>query len=1472
MAKIQITISAENAQAIAALKQVAGVAGQTGNEIEKAGEESGMGFSESFKEIIAYSKQAVTAIKDIAEAATQTATSIRSTGAMVQEGFAAIVSEGQQAVAAIKDIATAAGQAAGSVSQAGQTGAAGLEAIDQAAAEAKSDIQDVGDAANKVGTAVDNAGQKGADGLDAAAGAAAEVEKKTKAAGDEGTKAGEKIKAGGEKGRDGLKESADSAETLSQKLANITITAGGIAMALEKVKDFLKSLIQPGMDFNSTMETAQLAIAGMLISMTTVNGQAWKLPDAMKEADKYLGNVVKQARQWRLAVDDVLETYQGVFAQGLRGGMMPDQIAEFSAVMTKAAYAFNLPKNQILQEARSILSGDIDQNSQIARALGITNADIERAKQSAEGLFAYLMRKLSGFKGVAEKYSETLPGKIKQLKDAFTQASSEGFKSFDDFGKKVLDEIASKILVIDKNTKEIKGVNPELLRTLQSVSDALVSIIQSILSIGEQISPVVVSALRGIADILELIAKNGSTVFEVISSFFIAQGLSSVFGGVAGSIRTVFTVLGTVMGAISELTKMVKFLFVTTLADGLVSAIKGFKDFITIIKEGNKALKVMQLLSALKNPILFAATLAAVANIDTIIEKTESFFNVGKGQGQKSDWNPEGKPQRPNRDEEDAVIKRQEEEAAKELALKENREAWDLIKSRYDVRVQAIQSQADAEIKDIQDQIKELENKQEAATKLGEPGDINYEKRLSGLNQAILATQLWAKQQARSELVDLIAVGNNQEKQSEINPFKAQLNKLDEEIRSLSGDISQSATEFSQVSKIVQLVRGSMQGLAAASGQAAGDIQSFMTAVSGQESGSDSGDYTVANERTGAYGRFQIMPDNWRPWVTEAIQAGIEVGYEKNAVNQDKVAQWKMEQYFKQFGNWRDVAVAWYAGPNAVVNRSKYDYDRKQGNGDEPSINEYADSVMARMGKSGGGSGLDMSQLDQSTESLKKALTAVEVTTPRAKSLIDEANSLINEAQKIDQELLTQNNKVLEATKKQLEPQKDALVKMFKAWGWDEYADKAEKVYQGNIAQASLEQAQKDFELANGQLVENQKVLLNELASGSKSADAVTAEYVTQYHAQTDQIVVNLKKIIADADKSGKIGLSNSARALLRQIIQSVNDFADAVIQRLDADLQNEISMINANHKLTSRQKQDLIDEATRKTYADKAAREEEKAQKLRDTDRKAGNNDNAATIISFEESAALYRELSKLPTLLEKVHDSAKQAFEDGLLDFLERGILECKNLGEAVRNLALSVLQSIQKVYAEALTKNLMSLWFPASGGGSKPQSSSGYTFTLPPLPTKVNQYAEGGSMDSGKVTGPGTETSDSILAWAGNIKKFIRIANGEFVMRGAAVRKYGTAFLERLNSGIVPTGMLQRYAVGGSLTDRSPSERVIGPQELTANLSNSTTIPLNIMNIVDQGMMGKFMQTKEGKRTLLNYIKDNAGTIQRVLNIPR
>jgi hypothetical protein len=79
-------------------------------------------------------------------------------------------------------------------------------------------------------------------------------------------------------------------------------------------------------------------------------------------------------------------------------------------------------------------------------------------------------------------------------------------------------------------------------------------------------------------------------------------------------------------------------------------------------------------------------------------------------------------------------------------------------------------------------------------------------------------------------------------------------------------------------------------------------------------------------------------------------------------------------------------------------------------------------------------------------------------------------------------------------------------------------------------------------------------------------------------------------------------------------------------------------------------------------------------------------------------------------------------------------------------------------------------------------------------------IQRFAEGGQAIaegfkrmSGRIFGPGTETSDSVPAL---------LSHGEFVVRAASVRKFGEGFFAALNAGFLPH--VPRFATGGAVTN--------------------------------------------------------------------
>jgi hypothetical protein len=149
----------------------------------------------------------------------------------------------------------------------------------------------------------------------------------------------------------------------------------------------------------------------------------------------------------------------------------------------------------------------------------------------------------------------------------------------------------------------------------------------------------------------------------------------------------------------------------------------------------------------------------------------------------------------------------------------------------------------------------------------------------------------------------------------------------------------------------------------------------------------------------------------------------------------------------------------------------------------------------------------------------------------------------------------------------------------------------------------------------------------------------------------------------------------------------------------------------------------------------------------------------------------------------------------------------------------------------------------------------------------------FASGGSMANGQVKGPGTGTSDSILAWVGNLRKFVRLSDGEYVMKSAAVKKYGTDVMDRINQGLIPSGFGEikaKYATGGSLSGR----QIVGADRVANSLAlnPNVTVPVSIYNYQDHSEFMKAMAGKQGESIFINHMNRNMPLVNRILTTKR
>lgn len=138
-------------------------------------------------------------------------------------------------------------------------------------------------------------------------------------------------------------------------------------------------------------------------------------------------------------------------------------------------------------------------------------------------------------------------------------------------------------------------------------------------------------------------------------------------------------------------------------------------------------------------------------------------------------------------------------------------------------------------------------------------------------------------------------------------------------------------------------------------------------------------------------------------------------------------------------------------------------------------------------------------------------------------------------------------------------------------------------------------------------------------------------------------------------------------------------------------------------------------------------------------------------------------------------------------------------------------------------------------ASGASAEPVHSSA-----------IPRYAIG---SSGAVSGPGTGTSDDILAW---------LSNGEFVIKAKAVDFYGQDLLRALNEMRLPKAALPEFAEGGYLRVDPPKLATGGPVSGLGAMSAEPRRDIVDVNLNVGGRKISLMGERAQVRTLVDSLK--------------
>lgn len=1338
-----------------------------------------------------------------------------------------ITANNSQAIQALKQVAQAAQQTASSAKAASQN-----TGLDNAAKSAVRNFQSVGQEVNRVKSKLNNF--------------------------DEGDVFS------------GVKSSGNG---FLNTLSKIGISLIGIMEALKMVKEAASKTFGLGLGYDQQMETARMGIAGILVSMTTWNGQQMKLNQALEISQQTLSQIQEQATKVGLVPNDLVSGFQSILGPGLKAKMTLEEIVQLTTMGTKAVKTMLGPQAndiQITQELRSMVSGTIDQNSTVARALGITNADVENAKQSAGGLFAYLKGQLQGFKDLAEEeWPNSMTGTVERFKAMFSQASGNASLTLFDELKGKIQELTAALFVTDEKTKQV-SFNPELLSTVKTIVEYTIILSEKIIYAGQVVGPHLVTPLNMIITTLKFVIDNIYGVTTALLTWKIIQKAIDLFGQLNNKIEasrqqllalrsTATTTSGAIAaGANTAAVAVTKIEAAANLAKiairGLASATLWGAIATMAGWAVEKIMNEFDKVDKRKQSKSLDATSTELGNLSAKYE--------GSDPGTISDPNngdPGGKSY-----------------GVWQLSLNAGTlqsfvdwlvaNGWDVGNSLSSVEL------ASSDFDDMWKRAAEYYgesflNAQRAFIKenfydvtagaLIDAG-LDVSSRSNALKQVVWSTSVQHGPQTAANII--------------------------EEASGLAGSDSDSDL----IKAIFDVRARRIRNDPYLSEEWKDSI------ISNRYFGSD-GELNTALSMNPDAGRSDTKQGNGGGLGLKNPEQDVEGLARAKVALADAIASNKLQEYIADLKSQEQSLENKYAKTNAGTASpeemlSAGDYTQQKANFATERTNaeiEYLNQQIAAKESLKSNKNLSLADRTNIDAEISKLQSQIVQKQKDLQTTIDGLNNaqdtalqaIKDEAGEVQASNFELKGRITEATILRQQKQNRALVEKFTANNMTDALKALEENTANALNQSDLSEAQKDLEKINQEIISVESDLLLKVYNGTQTAVETCQEYINIYSAKTKPILDRLNEDLRKAIELGNDDQIQKIREAIQKLKNAFSDFYTKAVKEIDDKAQDLINLINADQGKTQLVKTREIDDIQKKKYRDTAAVQLKEADRLSDMSPHEksiydATHQNSADYSAqmLRDAARLNQELGKTTTLLEDVENAGRQGLENGLTNFFEEGYKSCHKLMDAVRDLAITMLTEMNKVFAQDLTRRLMERFFYSS----KRPSING-TLVQGPFQEDgifsngglISKFASGGSVDSGIVKGPGTGTSDSILAYLGNFKKFIGISDGEFVVKSAAVKKYGTNFLDNLNKGLIPSGfsnIKEKFASGGSLT----GAKVSGVQDVAASLTNNnvTNIPLKIINLNDPNEIGKYLQSRSGEKVMINWIKNNATTVKHIL----
>lgn len=185
----------------------------------------------------------------------------------------------------------------------------------------------------------------------------------------------------------------------------------------------IRAAIQAGVEFNATLESSRLGVAAILKQFDQ-SGELQDFDKALGKASEAIDLLKAKAVESPANFKDLVSAFQAIAGAASSAGISLERQVDLVVIMSQSLAGLGIRSDQIIQESRALLTGNITEDAMAAKILGITRAQIEQAKAQGQ-LYEFLTDKLGSFAEAGKRSAETYTTALSNLQDVWEQTRAE---------------------------------------------------------------------------------------------------------------------------------------------------------------------------------------------------------------------------------------------------------------------------------------------------------------------------------------------------------------------------------------------------------------------------------------------------------------------------------------------------------------------------------------------------------------------------------------------------------------------------------------------------------------------------------------------------------------------------------------------------------------------------------------------------------------------------------------------------------------------------------------------------------------------------------------------------------------------------------------------------------------------------------------------------------------------------------------